>query len=258
MAARRCGVDSLGGAVAIEPQRYQQLGLLKLVQIRSQLVYAVVIVVIHHAASLREAPRRFIVHNTHEQIQLAAVRVVAAKGYHQASIRDICAEANISARSFHEHFASKEEAVFSGVEAGVDRVMGFCQEVYRNSPSWPDAVWDGMYAYAEWAKNEPAFARTGIVELLSVGPSAQELVKSLMEAFMIFLQPGYDLLDPEAAGTLDEPVTQRFFEVLYLHNSQNPVETVSTIIPELARTLLTPFVGTQATEEFIAKRVGRS
>jgi hypothetical protein len=24
MAARRCGVDSLGGAVAIEPQRYQQ------------------------------------------------------------------------------------------------------------------------------------------------------------------------------------------------------------------------------------------
>jgi AcrR family transcriptional regulator len=217
-------------------------------------VYAVVIAVIRHAASLREAPRRFIVHNTHEQIQLAAVRVVAVKGYHQTSIRDICAEANISARSFHEHFSSKEEAVFSGVEAGVDRVMGFCQEVYRNSPTWPDAVWDGMYAYAEWAKNEPAFARTGIVELLSVGPSAQELLKSLMEAFMIFLQPGYDLLDPAAAGSLDEPVTQRFFEVLYLLISQNSVETVSTIIPELARTLLTPFIGTQATENFIAKR----
>jgi AcrR family transcriptional regulator len=180
--------------------------------------------------------------------------VVAAKGYHQTSIRDICAEANISARSFHEHFSSKEEAVFSGVEAGVDRVMGFGQEVYRNSPSWPDAVWDGMYAYAEWAKNEPAFARTGIVELLSVGPSAQELMKSLMEAFMIFLQPGYDLLDPATAGSLDEPVTQRFFEVLYLYISQHSVETVATIIPELARTLLTPFIGTQATEKFIAKR----
>src|ERR1700722_3243014 len=218
------------------------------------LVYAVVIAVIRHAASLREAPRRFIVHNTHEQIQLAAVRVVAAKGYHETSIRDICAEANISARSFHEHFSSKEAAVFSGVEAGVDRVMGFCQEVSRNSPTWPDAVWDGMYTYAEWAKNEPAFARTGIVELLSVGPSAQELVKSLMEAFMIFLQPGYDLLDPSAAGSLDQPVTQRFFEVLYLHINKHSIETVSTIIPELARTLLTPFIGTQATENFIAKR----
>jgi AcrR family transcriptional regulator len=206
------------------------------------------------AETIREAPRRFVVHNTHEQIQLAAVRVVAAKGYHQTSVRDICAEANISARSFHEHFSGKEEAVFSGVEAGVDRVMGFCQEVYRNSPSWPDAMWDGMYAYAEWAKNEPAFARTGIVELLSVGPSAQELVKSLMEAFMIFLQPGYDLLDPSAAGSLDQPVTQRFFEMLYLHITEHPVESISTIIPELVRTLLTPFIGVQATEQFIARR----
>jgi AcrR family transcriptional regulator len=190
----------------------------------------------------------------HEQIQLAAVRVVAAKGYHETSIRDICAEANISARSFHEHFSSKEEAVLSGVEAGVDRVMGFCQEVYRNSPSWPDALWDGMYAYTEWAKNEPAFARTGIVELLSVGPAAQELLKSLMDAFMIFLQPGYDLLDPSAAGSLDQPITQRFFEMLYLHITEHSIETISTIIPELVRTLLIPFIGTQATEEFIAKR----
>jgi AcrR family transcriptional regulator len=209
-------------------------------------------------ARIHGAPRRFVVHNMHEQIQLAAVRVVAAKGYHETSIRDICTEANISARSFHEYFSSKEEAVLSGVEAGVDRVMGFCQEVYRNSPSWPDALWDGMYAYTEWAKNEPAFARTGIVELLSVGPAAQELMKSLMDAFMIFLQPGYDLLDPSAAGSLDQPIAQRFFEMLYLHITEHSIETVHTIIPDLVRTLLIPFIGTQATEEFIARRTNQS
>jgi hypothetical protein len=135
--------------------------------------------------------------------------------------------------------------------------MGFCQEVYRSSPSWPDAVWDGLQAYAEWTKNEPAFARTGIVELLSVGPSARELVKSLMDAFSIFLQPGYDLLGPSAAGSLDQPVTQRFFEVLYLHITEHSVETISTIVPELVRTILTPFIGVQATEEFIARCMAR-
>ncbi len=207
-----------------------------------------------HAARIHEAPRRFVVHNTYEQIQLAAVRVVAAKGYNETSVRDICAEAQISARSFHEHFASKEEAVFSGVEAGVDRVMGFCQEVYRSSPSWPDAIWDGMHAYAEWVVHEPAFARTGIVELLSAGPSAHELMQSLMDAFSIFLQPGYELLDSSAAGSLDQPVTQRFFELLYLHITQRSVESIPTILPEMVRTLLTPFMGPQATEEFIAKR----
>src|SRR5580693_643474 len=207
------------------------------------------------AATTSEAqPRRFVVNNPYEQIQLAAVRVVAAKGYHETSVRDICAEAHISARSFREHFSGKEEAVFSGVEAGVDRVMGFCQEVYKRSPSWPDAIWDGMHAYAEWTRNEPAFARTGIVELLTVGPSARELVQSLMEAFMIFLQPGYDLLDPSAAGSLDQPVTQRFFEVLYLHITQHSIESVPAILPELVRTILLPFMGPQATEQFIARR----
>jgi len=207
------------------------------------------------AAVIREAqPRRFTVHNTYEQIQLAAVRVVARRGYNAATVREICAEAHISARSFHEHFASKQEAVFSGVEAGVDHVMGFCQQIYRSSLSWPDSVWDGLHAYVEWTQNEPAFARTGIVELLSAGPAAIELTQSLMDAFSIFLQPGYDLLDPSAAGSLDQPVTQRFFEVLYLHITQHSVETVSTILPELVRTILTPFMGPAATEEFIAKR----
>jgi AcrR family transcriptional regulator len=208
-----------------------------------------------HVATIREAqPRRFVVHNTYEQIQLAAVRVVAAKGYHDTGVRDICAEANISARSFHEHFSDKQEAVFSAIEAGVDRVMGFCQEVYRSSPSWPDAVWDGMYAYAEWTRNEPAFARTGIVELMSMGPAAIELAQSLMEAFSIFLAPGYDLLDPSAAGSLDQPVTQRFFELLYLQITEHSVGSIPTILPEMVRTLLTPFMGPAATEEFIAKR----
>lgn len=208
-----------------------------------------------YAAAIREAqPRRFVVHNTYEQIQLAAVRVVARKGYQETTVRDICAEAHISARSFHEHFASKQDAVFSGVEAGVDHVMGFCQEVYRGSSSWPDAIWDGMHAYIEWTRNEPAFARTGIVEMLSAGPAAMELARSLMDAFSIFLQPGYELLDPAAAGSLDEPVTQRFFELLYLHITQHSVETIETIFPELVRTILTPFMGPQATERFIADR----
>ena len=211
-----------------------------------------------HAATIREAqPRRFVVHNTYEQIQLAAVRVVAAKGYHDTGVRDICAEANISARSFHEHFSGKQEAVFSAVEAGVDRVMGFCQEVYKSSPSWPDAIWDGMQAYVEWTRNEPAFARTGIVELLSVGPAAIELMRSLMDVFSIFLTPGYELLDPSAAGSLDQPVTQRFFELIYLHITQHSTETVPTILPELVRTILTPFMGPAATEEFIAEREAR-
>jgi AcrR family transcriptional regulator len=205
-------------------------------------------------AARSAVPRRFIVHNRHELIQAAAVRVVAAKGYHATSVRDICAEAHITSRCFHEHFSGKEETVVTAVEAGVDQVMGFCQEVYRSAPTWPDAVWDGLYAYAEWAAAEPAFARTGIVELLTIGPAAIEVLGSLMDAFSLFLQPGYELLERSAVGSLDRPIVQRVFEQLYMHVSRESPETIASIVPDLARTGLTPFLGPQATERFIAQR----
>ena len=79
-----------------------------------------------------------------------------------------------------------------------------------------------------------------------------------MDAFSIFLQPGYDLLDRSAAGSLDQPVTQRFFELLYIQITQHSTESVPTILPDLVRTILTPFMGPQATEQFIARREGKT
>jgi AcrR family transcriptional regulator len=208
------------------------------------------------AASHREAPRHFVAHNRHELIQAAAVRTVAELGYHATTVADICERAHISTRTFREHFSSKEEAVLSGIEAGVDQVMGFCQEVYRTSPTWPDAIWDGLHAYAEWAAAEPQFTRTGIVELLTIGPPALELLDSLMDAFAIFLKPGYALLAQSAPGSLDRPICQRVFELIYLHVSRSSPQTLVEIVPELVRTAMTPFLGPQATEEFIARRQG--
>lgn len=210
------------------------------------------------AAAIREAqPRRFVVHNSYEQIQRAAVIVVAREGYHQATVRAICAEAGISARSFHEHFSGKQEAVLSAVEAALDQVMGFCQESFQEQPSWPDAVWSTLELCAEWAANEPAFARVSTVELLTIGPEARELLHSLMDAFGMFLAPGHRLLDTPAPRSLETTISERVFELLYTHNLHNRPPNLYELIPEVTRTALTPFLGVQQTENFIAAREAR-
>lgn len=207
-----------------------------------------------HATKPREAPRRFIVHNTHEQLQLAAVHVVAAKGYHQASIRDICAEAHIPVETFYKHFSDKQEVALMAVEAGLDQLMGHCQETFRAAPTWPDGVWDVLQVGAEWARQEPEFATTAIAELITVGPDAHELLRSLIDAFALFLEPGHALLEPEVAHALDKSIGERVFELLYTHLTHSPPDTLSTVVPEVARTALTPFLGPQATEAFMARR----
>jgi AcrR family transcriptional regulator len=206
------------------------------------------------AAAIREVPRRFVVHNTHEQIQLATVHVVAAQGYQAMSVRDICAEANISVETFQEHFSDKQEVVLTAVEAGLDQLMGYCQEVFQAAPTWPDAIWDTIETCTEWSTSEPAFAIATTIELLTIGPDARELLRSLMDAFALFLQPGHALLESPATHTLDKTIGERVFELLYTHLTHNPPETLSTLIPEVTRTALTPFIGPQATEAFIVHR----
>jgi AcrR family transcriptional regulator len=217
-------------------------------------VYAVVITVMPRAAALHEPLQPFLVHNPHERIQAAAVRAIAAKGYQATSVRDICAEANISTATFHEHFTDKQEAVLTGVEAGVDQLMGYCQDAFKAAPSWPDAVWDTMATCTEWAALEPAFAHGTVVELLTIGPDALDLLRSLMDAFSLFLRPGYALLEPSATGALDETVSQRVFELMHTHLTHSPPDTLSALMPEVARTALIPFLGPAATEQFIARR----
>jgi AcrR family transcriptional regulator len=207
-----------------------------------------------HAAAPPELPRHFVVHNRHELIQAAAMRVVAAKGYHGASVRDICAEAHISAKCFHEHFSGKEEAVLSGVEAGVDQAMGDCRAVFLAAETWADGIWDCLDAYTDWFRCEPAFGRTTVVELLTVGPPGLELLRSLLDAFALFLEPGYRLLNGATPGMLDEVVTGKIFELMHTHVVHHSWETILTILPDLARASLTPFLGPRATEELIARR----
>jgi AcrR family transcriptional regulator len=217
-------------------------------------VYADVITVMRHAAAIQEGTRRFVVHNTHEQIQLAAVHVVAAKGYQAISVRDICAEAHISADTFYKHFSDKQEVMLTAVEAGLDQLMGYCQEAFHAAPSWQDGVWDTLHTGAEWSECEPAFTIAAIAELLTVGPDARELLRSLMDAFALFLQPGHALLESPATHAIDVMIGERVFELLYTHLAHNPPDTLMTIVPEVAHIALTPFIGPQATEAFIARR----
>jgi AcrR family transcriptional regulator len=204
--------------------------------------------------AIRDVPRRFVVHNTHEQIQLAAIHAVAANGYQALSVRDICAEAHISAETFYKHFSDKQEVVLTAVEAGLDQVMGYCQEAFRAAPTWPDAIWDALKTCTDWAEQEPAFATASTIELLTIGPDARELLRSLIDAFALFLQPGHALLESHAPQALDKSIGERVFELLYTHLAQNPPDTLPEIVPEVARTALTPFIGPQATESLIARR----
>jgi len=198
-------------------------------------------------------------HNLHERIQAATARAVAAHGFKDTTIGDICTEAGISEETFHEHFKDKQEAAMSALETGVDQVMMDLRESFKAAPTWPEAIWDTFGAYLEWFAQEPAFGRLAVVEIMNAGEAALELLQSLMDLFGMFLEPGYELAPAKAPSRslIDETVGNAVFALLHEHIVREGPETIQVLLPELVRAILTPFLGAEETNRFVAERSAR-
>jgi AcrR family transcriptional regulator len=215
-------------------------------------------------------PRRFPTPNVHEQIHAATAKAVAESGCEAASVEAICALAEIPPSRFREHFAGKLEAVLSAVEAVADHVMADCQYAFvaaesaEGAWSWPEGVWAVVRTFTDWAACEPSFARLAIVELPNAGPQGEELMRELIDAFALFLAPGYSLLgeraaaigeDAPAIGSLDAEVGAKLLQRLQEHIERDSPQTLPSIVPDLVQIALAAFIGAAAAERFVAERL---
>lgn len=104
----------------------------------------------------------------------AIARAVAEKGYVNTSVADVIGRAGVSRETFYEHFRDKEDCfhaaidVVSGVLAG--RVVSALE---RGGDADPLARLDtALEAYLEGLAEEPALARTFLIEVYGAGPEA--------------------------------------------------------------------------------------
>lgn len=207
---------------------------------------------------LRGARRRFPTPNAHERIHAAtAAAVLAAGDYRQTSIEAICAIAEVSAATFEEHFPDKLAAALSAVETFADHVMADCHAAYAAAEDWPEAIWAVMAVATDWGASEPAFARLALVEIATAGAPAQELTDSLLDAFCLFLAPGYEL-DPQhrlPAGSLDEEIGAQVLALLRGQAQRESPQSLPKIVSALTHVALDPFIGRGATERLVVRQL---
>jgi AcrR family transcriptional regulator len=200
--------------------------------------------------------RALVARNPHQRIEAATARAIAARGFQATTVEHICSEAQISKETFREHFKNKQEAAMSALETSADQVMTDVREIFKAAATWPDGVWDSVSAVLEWMVHEPAFARLALVEMLAAGEAALELLQSLMDAFAMFLEPGYELLSEETSSKqlLDETVANAVFGLLHEYIAREGTESLPDLCPETVRTILVPFLGSVQTAAFVAQR----
>jgi AcrR family transcriptional regulator len=168
------------------------------------------------------APREVVADSQRERLLVAMAEAVAEKGYAHVAVADVIGRAGVSRRSFYEQFANKEDCFLAAYDAGVAGLLEAIAEAEEEAGGDLLArARAGTEAYLQILADNPAFARTFLVEVLGAGGTAlarraavhERFAQRLRDGFAASAGPGVPVPEPHifraCVGAIHELVTDR-------------------------------------------------
>lgn len=193
-------------------------------------------------------PREFIAQHQRARIIGALAVETFEQGYQQVTVADIVRRAGTARNTFYENFRSKEDCFLATQEFAMSAALERVVEAAGALQSWPQRVRAGLTAFLAYVVEEPALARTCMVEALSAGPAAVEYYEKSQQAFVSLFRLGRDV-SPHGADlpeTLEEAIIGGVFWIVYQRLAAGEVSAIPDLLAELIEFALTPYLGAEA------------
>jgi AcrR family transcriptional regulator len=129
-------------------------------------------------------------------------RVVAEKGYADATVADVVRAARVSRGTFYALFASKEECFLEAYRHGVDVLHEQIGAATRELTDWREQLRAGLDAYLRTLVAEPLFARTYLLEIHAAGTRAQIVRDEALRRFAERYRASFRLALRDGAGAM--------------------------------------------------------
>ena len=113
----------------------------------------------------------------------AVAESVADKGYATTTVGDVVSAAGVSRKTFYEHFDDKEECFLAAFDSGVDTLLQAIADTPPESNDWRQRMRARVRAYLVTLSENPAFARTFMIEVFGAGSRAIERRAEVHERF---------------------------------------------------------------------------
>jgi AcrR family transcriptional regulator len=159
------------------------------------------------------APREVVAESQRERMLVAMADAVAAKGYANVAVADVIERAGVSRRSFYEHFTNKEDAFLAAYDAGVAGLLDAIGEAEEAAGAEGGGLLAraraGTEVYLQLLADNPAFARTFLIEVLGAGPAALVRRDAVHERFAERMAAIFDDIAADA-GDLPRPAPYVF------------------------------------------------
>ena len=199
--------------------------------------------------------REFIARHQRARIVAALAEETMEKGYRAVTVADIVRRAGIARNTFYDNFSSKEDCFLATQDFAVEESLARVVEAASEADGWEARTAAGLGAFLKYVSDEPALARTCIVEALSAGDAAQERYEQSLQAFIPLLQLGREdsPFGDDLPETLEETVIGGIFWVIYQRIVQGQTEQIETLLPDLVDFALTPYIGAESAQRATAR-----
>lgn len=191
--------------------------------------------------------REFIAHHQQARIITALAAEASERGYHAVTIADLIKRAGVARNTFYENFSSKEECFLAAqrfaTTKALERVVAAAGEV----KDWPDQVRAGLIALLEYIAEEPALARTCMVEALAAGPASVRSYEESLQSFVSLFKLGRDVSQEseKLPVTMEEAIVGGVFWIIYQRLALDQVDELESLLPELLEFALIPYLGAE-------------
>jgi AcrR family transcriptional regulator len=156
------------------------------------------------------APRAVVAESQRERLLVAMADAVAAKGYANVAVADVIERAGVSRRSFYEHFSNKEECFLVAYDAGVEGLLDAIGEAEASAGGLLEGARAGTAVYLQLLADNPAFARTFLIEVLGAGPAALARRDAVHERFAQRLAHAHAAIIAEIGPPAGQPAPYIF------------------------------------------------
>ncbi len=182
-----------------------------------------------------------------QDILAAIIRVVGIKGYKETAVADVIVEAGTSRTTFYKYFEDKHECFLAAYQMLVEQVFGEVVANCDGEASWTTRMTTGLATIVDRFADEPALARTAVVEVAAAGADARQMHTDAIARFTEYLDGGRELAAgkelPENISLMSAgAVSGLIFDELLAGRA----EQLPDRLPELLFAMLVPYVGPQA------------
>jgi AcrR family transcriptional regulator len=192
-----------------------------------------------------------------ERIELATMAVVARRGYQEATMAEIVAEAGTSFRTFYSAFDSKASAFDAALMRARLRMEAATIPAFRRAKTWPEGVVALTHTSLAFLESEPDFARLISVDVYSAGGAALESRDRAIESTRHLIEVGLRRLEfdnPIAA----EAIQSGLYGMLANRVRDERRPNLAAMAPLAIYMTLVPFLGPDAAYAHATGRKPRS